>query len=101
MIKPKLLFIAVADLGVLGLAYALVNARVTDSSAVSWAVAAVGLVTLFGVLAASDETTKVTTRFALTAAVSSAWLPVFVYSSSTAAGRERTRAKPFKASRSS
>jgi hypothetical protein len=73
MMKPKLLLIAVADLGILGLAYGLVNARVTDSAAVSLAIAAVGVVTLFGVLATSDETTKVTTRFALTAAVSSVW----------------------------
>ena len=71
--STRLIVIAVLDLILLGAGLALGRVDTFKSSAVSWAVAAIGIVTLLGLLAGRDENTKVTTRFALTVAVAALW----------------------------
>jgi hypothetical protein len=53
--------------------FALREQDVYRDAALSLAVAAIGIVTLLGLLAARDENTQVTTRFALTVSVSAVW----------------------------
>ena len=69
----RLLAIAAIDIGLLIVGFALRDQDVYKDAALSLAVAAIGIVTLLGLLAARDENTQVTTRFALTVSVSAVW----------------------------
>lgn len=69
----KLVAIALIDLVVLGVAYALEGRQGVTTAIISWAIAAIGLITFFGAVAAADNATKVTTRFALTASFAAVW----------------------------
>ena len=71
--RGRLLAIAAIDIGLLILGFALREQDVYKDAALSLAVAAIGIVTLLGLLAARDENTQVTTRFALTVSVSAVW----------------------------
>jgi arginine exporter protein ArgO len=71
--RARLLAIAAIDIGLLIVGFALREQDVYKDAALSLAVAAIGIVTLLGLLAARDENTQVTTRFALTVSVSAVW----------------------------
>lgn len=71
--RGRLLAIAAIDIGLLIVGFALREQDVYKDAALSLAVAAIGIVTLLGLLAARDENTQVTTRFALTVSVSAVW----------------------------
>jgi len=71
--RTRLLMIAALDIGLLIGGFALRELDVFKDAALSLAVAAIGIVTLLGLLAARDENTKVTTRFALAVSVSAVW----------------------------
>lgn len=71
--RRHLLIIATVDIGLLTAGFILRERGVFEDAALSLAVAAIGIVTLLGLLAARDENTKVTTRFALTVSVSAVW----------------------------
>jgi len=71
--RGRLVVIAALDIGLLIAGFALREQDVSGDAALSLAVAAIGIVTLLGLLAGRDENTKVTTRFALTVSVSAVW----------------------------
>ncbi len=71
--RTRLLMIAAIDIGLLVVGFALRETDIFKDAALSLAVAAIGIVTLLGLLAARDENTKVTTRFALAVSVSAVW----------------------------
>jgi len=71
--RRRLITIAAIDIGLLIVGFALRERDIYSDAALSLAVAAIGIVTLLGLLAARDENTKVTTRFALTVSVSAVW----------------------------
>jgi hypothetical protein len=71
--RARLLAIAALDIGLLIVGFALREQDVYKDAALSLAVAAIGIVTLLGLLAARDENTQVTTRFALTVSVAAVW----------------------------
>jgi hypothetical protein len=71
--RRRLLAIAAVDIGLLIVGFTLREQDVYKDAALSLAVAAIGIVTLLGLLAAKDENTQVTTRFALTVSVSAVW----------------------------
>jgi hypothetical protein len=71
--RGRLITIAAIDIGMLIGGFALRELDVFKDAALSLAVAAIGIVTLLGLLAARDQNTKVTTRFALTVSVAAVW----------------------------
>lgn len=71
--RIRLIIIAAIDIGLLIVGFAFRERDIYSDAALSLAVAAIGIVTLLGLLAARDENTKVTTRFALTVSVSAVW----------------------------